>query len=320
MTGYCEIALPVPLDRTFTYALRLGQIVQRGMRVVVPFRNEKLIGVVTAVMVDPPADVEVKSLEAVLDDEPLLSEQLLALAEWMAGYYLAPLGEVLRGMLPLSAEVRRTVYYRITDLGRDVLAKQLEAAEEEWHREARGDDEDSNIPKSKAGKRRGKLSLDEQNLEIRVLRRLAEGEAIKVSTLRTATAATLPILAGMLRKKWIARETSAVERDARRTERFAVLVEEARLPKLTKNQEAILAELAAAGGELPLAELRKKELSSSTLQTLVRYGLVRIDERMAAFRMGGLRPTAEPFKLNAQQLDALASIVTALGKFKPFLL
>ena len=62
-------------------------------------------------------------LEAVLDDEPLLSDQLLALAEWMAQYYLAPLGEVLRGMLPLMAEVRRTVYYRITDLGRDVLAR-----------------------------------------------------------------------------------------------------------------------------------------------------------------------------------------------------
>jgi primosomal protein N' (replication factor Y) len=60
---------------------------------------------------------------AVLDDEPLLSEQLLSLAEWMAQYYLAPLGEVLRGMLPLMAEVRRTVYYRITDLGRDVLAE-----------------------------------------------------------------------------------------------------------------------------------------------------------------------------------------------------
>jgi len=40
----------------------------------------------------------------------------MGLAEWMAGYYLAPLGEVLRGMLPLMAEVRRTVYYRITDL------------------------------------------------------------------------------------------------------------------------------------------------------------------------------------------------------------
>ena len=64
-------------------------------------------------------------LEAVLDDEPLLSEPLLKLAEWMAQYYLAPLGEVLRGMLPLMAEVRRTVYYRITDLGRDALAIEL---------------------------------------------------------------------------------------------------------------------------------------------------------------------------------------------------
>jgi len=44
----------------------------------------------------------------------------------MAQYYLAPLGEVLRGMLPLGAEVRRVVYYRITDLGRDVLASSLD--------------------------------------------------------------------------------------------------------------------------------------------------------------------------------------------------
>jgi primosomal protein N' (replication factor Y) len=323
MTGYCEVALPVPLDRTFTYAVRLGQIVQRGVRVIAPFRNEKLIGVVTAVMADPPADVEVKSLEAVLDDEPLLSEQLLRLAEWMAGYYLAPLGEVLRGMLPLMAEVRRTVYYRITDLGRDVLAKWLEGAEEDWHRTARGEDEDD-APATKTlkgnTKRRGKLSIEEQNLEIRVLRRLADGELAKVSTLRTATAASLPVLAGLARKKWIVRETSAVERDARRTERFAVLATEARLPKLTQNQEAILAELAAAGGELPLAELRKKEMSSPTLQTLVRRGLVRIDERIATFRMGGLRPSTEEFKLNAQQMDALASVVTALGGFHTLLL
>jgi primosomal protein N' (replication factor Y) len=343
MTGYCEIALPVPLDRTFTYALRLGQSVQRGMRVIAPFRNEKLIGVVTAVAVDPPDGVDVKTLEAVLDSEPLLSDQLMGLADWMAGYYLAPLGEVLRGMLPLMAEVRRDVYYSITDLGRDVLAKQLEGAGEEWHGAARGNS-DSRVPESRPGapgtqadwldsqvsesrpspkrgaKRRGRLTREEQNLEARVLRRLADGEPVKVSALRTATAATLPVIAGMVRKKWIARETSAVERDARRTERFAVLVDDARLPKLTANQEAILAELAAAGGELPLTELRKKELSSSTLQTLVRRGLVRIDERVAAFRMGGLRPNTAAFQLNAQQMDALASIVSSLGGFHPLLL
>ena len=138
-----------------------------------------------------------------------------------------------------------------------------------------------------------------------MLARLASGEPVKVSTLRTATAATLPVLAGLTRKKWIARETAAAERDARRMERFAVLIPEARLPALTAKQQAILAELAACGGELPLAELRRKDLPSSTLQTLVRRGLVRIDERPAAFRLGGLQSQPAPLRLNEPQIEAL---------------
>jgi len=321
MPDYCEVALPIPIDRAFTYAVPEGVAPQRGARVVAPFRNEKLIGVVTQVHSKAPEDFEVRAFEVLLDDEPLLSDPLLDLAAWMAQYYLAPLGEVLRAMLPLMAEVRRTVYYRITDLGRDILANSLEGEEDagglakEW---AKGSSQGNlGLP----GKRpRGKLSQEEQNLERRVLARLAPGEPVKVSALRTATAATLPVLATMLRKKWIARETAAVERDARRTERFAVLVPETRLPTLTANQQAILAELAACGGELPLAELRKKELPSSTLQTLVRRGLVRIDERAAAFRLGGIVNTGGPIRLNEPQIDALAALTSALGGFQPFLL
>jgi primosomal protein N' (replication factor Y) len=321
MLAYCEVALPVPLDRTFTYAVKEDQLPQRGARVIAPFRNEKLIGVVTAINTAVPEDFEVRFLEAVIDDEPLLSDELLALAEWMAQYYLAPLGEVLRGMLPLMAEVRRTVYYRITDLGRDILAGTLD-----------GDSAYSRVSKARPGapafaltqkagsKPRGRLSPEAQDLEHRVLLHLAGGKPVKVSTLRTATAATLPVLAALLRKKWIARETEAVERDARRTERFAVLIPEARLPALTQKQQTILAELAACDGELPLAELRRRDLSSSTLQTLVRRGLVRIDERPATFRLGGLQPAESPFLLNEPQTVALADLATALGGFHPFLL
>ena len=316
MPAYCEVALPVPLDRVFTYSVGEGQAPRRGARVIVPFRNEKLIGVVTAVGVKAPAEFEVRSLEAVLDEEPLLSDSLLALGEWMAQYYLAPLGEVLRGMLPLMAEVRRTVYYRITDLGRDVLAESLDGDA--------GNPRGARPRPGAAGRlgsrRKARVSPEEQDLERRVLARLADGEAVKVSTLRTATAATLPVLAALVRKKWIARETAAAERDARRVERVAVLIPEARLPALTEKQQAILAELAACGGELPLAELRRKELPSSTLQTLVRRGLVRIEERAAAFHLGGLQPAAGPLKLNEPQMEALASVATALGGFHPFLL
>jgi primosomal protein N' (replication factor Y) (superfamily II helicase) len=309
MPAYCEVALPVPLDRVFTYAIRPDQQPQRGARVIVPFRNEKLIGVVTAVDAAAPVDFEAKYLEGVLDEEPLLSEHLLALAEWIAQYYLAPLGEVLRGMLPLMAEVRRTLYYRITDQGRDILAARL--------------DGDPHAGRGRAGKLKiggQKDPFEERKLELAVLERLVSGEPVKVSTLRTGTSAPLAVLAAMVRRKWIARETSAVERDARRTERFAVLIPETRLPSLTVNQQAILAELASAGGELPLADLRAKDLSSSTLQTLVRRELVRIEERPMAFRLGGIEPADGPVRLNEAQTEALASIATALGGFQPFLL
>src|ERR1035437_5800902 len=344
MPAYCEVALPVPLDRLFTYAVREGQLPQRGARVIVPFRKEKLIGVVTGLNVTAPAEFEMRFIGAVLDDEPLLSDNLLSLAEWMAQYYLAPLGEVLRGMLPLMAEERRTVYYLITDLGRDVLAKSLEenpalgmgkTSEEQTAGAKAHHDLDifsaqlKSCPDTKQlfpavtrgnSKRKGKLSAEEQNLERRVLERLASGEPVKVSTLRTATAATLPVLAGLTRKKWIARETAAAERDARRMERFAVLIPEARLPALTAKQQAILAELAACDGAMPLAELRRKDLPSSTLQTLVRRGLVRIDERPAVFRLGGVQSQPGPVRLNEPQMEALASLATALGGFQPFLL
>lgn len=146
MSVYCEVALPVPLDRTFTYAVPEGLQPRRGARVIAPFRNEKLIGVVTSLSATVPAGFEARPIEAVLDQEPLLSDHLLALAEWIAQYYLAPLGEVLRGMLPLMAEVRRTVYYRITDLGRDVLAVSLDG------------DTASRSAQKRTGKRSGKLS------------------------------------------------------------------------------------------------------------------------------------------------------------------
>ena len=301
MSIYCEVALPVPLDRTFTYLAGSGVNVQRGARVIVPFRNEKMVGVVIEIHRNAPQDFEAKPIEAVLDEEPLLSAHLLELAAWIAQYYLAPLGEVLRGMLPLNAEVRRTVYYRITDTGRDALAGSF----------------DGHAQKSR--KTRNKLSAEDHDIEHKVLTRLADGEPLKLSTLRTATAASLPELASMVRKKWIVRETTAAERDARRMERFAVLVPDSRLPALTAKQQTILAELAACDGQMALSALREKGTSPSSLETLVKRGLVRIDERPAGFSLSGLGHVNPTHALNEQQLEALASITTATG-FQPFLL
>jgi primosomal protein N' (replication factor Y) len=299
MAAFCDVALPIPLDRPFTYSLgELHPCI--GARVLVPFRNEKLAGIVVRLHDEAPP-VAAKPLLSVLDEEPVITPQLMELALWIAQYYLAPIGEVLRSMLPLAGEVRRQVLYRITDLGRQIL---LSAAEE-------------------GSSRRSRLAPDEQDQEYAVLNELVSGEAVRVSRLRSSTGASMRLLQGMLRKKWIARETAAESRDARRTVRYAVLLEGVRLPKLNDNQQAILAELAGADGELPVAELRKLQLPESTLGTLIRKELVRIEERPADFHLSHLHAFLPPeHDLNPAQSSALEAIVAAVAarEFRPLLL
>jgi len=298
MPAFCDVAVPVPLDRLFTYAV--GEVPPAvGARVLVPFRNEKLAGVALRLHDEPPP-VEAKPLLSVLDAEPVLSSQLLELGQWIAQYYLAPIGEVLRSMLPLTGEVRRQVLYRITDAGRQALFAGAE----------------------QGSSRRSKLSPEEQDLEYAVLNALEPGEALRDTKLRSQTGATARLFAGMLRKKWIARETAAEARDARRTVRYAVLIEGVRLPKLNDNQQAILAELAGADGELPVAELRRLEIPGSTLATLVRRELVRIEERPADFHLTHHAFATPDHELNPVQQSALEIIAEAVQQrtFQPFLL
>src|ERR671937_463821 len=112
MPEFCDVALPVPLDTRFTYRID-GQQPIVGGRVLVPFRTERMVGVVTAVHDNQPS-VTTKTVLRVLDEAPVLDETLCRLAEWIAHYYLAPLGEIFRTMLPLGAEMKRAVSYCIT--------------------------------------------------------------------------------------------------------------------------------------------------------------------------------------------------------------
>jgi primosomal protein N' (replication factor Y) len=301
---YVDVALPVPLERPFTYAVS-GDVPVVGARVLVPFSGQRLMGVVVRVHDDAPeAGFEVKPVQAVLDDAALLPDELMRLAEWIASYYVAPLGEVLRGMLPLNAEIKRVLLYRITEQGRRVL---YEGAE-------------------KGSSRRSRLSPDEQNREYAVLNALEGGEAKKLTSLRTSTQANKALLEGMVRKRWLTREVEADERDARRLEKVAVLVDDVRLPKLNDNQMKIMAELSAVGGRMRVADLRGLDVPQSTLATLVKRGLVRVEDAPEAFHLGGVHAAGKKHShehaLNETQTEALAGIAAAMaeGGFKPHLL
>jgi primosomal protein N' (replication factor Y) len=123
---YCDVALPVPVDRLFTYSIPV--MVQAGCRVEVPLGSRKLTGVVLRVHNDAP-EQDLREVLRVVDAEPVLDEELLRLGRWISEYYCAPIGEVFKGMLPLSGERRRSVQYALTDLGRS-LARQLTISSE----------------------------------------------------------------------------------------------------------------------------------------------------------------------------------------------
>ena len=122
---YCDVSLPVPLDQAFTYSLpeTLRHRVRAGSRIVVPFGVRKLTGVILRCHDDAPA-VPTRDAMRLIDSEPVLGAELLSLGRWISGYYCAPLGEVLRSMLPLASEIRRGKIWSLTDSGRDA-ARQL---------------------------------------------------------------------------------------------------------------------------------------------------------------------------------------------------
>jgi len=129
---YCDVSLPVPLDQTFTYEMpeTLRHRVKPGCRVIVPFGSRKLTGFALRVHSEPPT-METRQALRLVDEEPSLSEDLIALGRWIASYYCAPLGEVLRGMTPLASEVRRTKVYSLTDAGHDAARQMVIAASDE---------------------------------------------------------------------------------------------------------------------------------------------------------------------------------------------
>src|SRR5258708_3864075 len=100
MPEFCDVAVPVPLDMVFTYRVPADFTPVVGGRVLVLFRQQRMTGIVVELH-DRKPSVATKIILTVLDAAPVLDEHLLQLGRWIADYYLAPLGEVFRAMLPL---------------------------------------------------------------------------------------------------------------------------------------------------------------------------------------------------------------------------
>ncbi len=122
--AYCNVALPVPLRTLFTYYIpdHLREIVRPGTRVLVPFRKKSLIGVVIDLPTSAPQNTKIRDITKSIDHTPALTPKLIELGQWIANYYLAPVGEVFRAMLPPPTEIRTQRLIAITSAGRDATS------------------------------------------------------------------------------------------------------------------------------------------------------------------------------------------------------
>ncbi|HEU4563015.1 MAG TPA: primosomal protein N' [Gemmatimonadaceae bacterium] len=103
MPSLIEVALPLPLFQTFTYAVdgELEARVRPGSRVIVPVRNKREMGFCLGPG-EAPGDMKVRAVLDAPDEAPVLSGEMLALARWISEYYVVPLGQVLRCVLPAA--------------------------------------------------------------------------------------------------------------------------------------------------------------------------------------------------------------------------
>jgi len=292
MNEFCDVSLPVPVDQAFTYRLpeTLRHRAQRGARLSVPFSGRTLTGVILEVHDRRPPHALKEALRLV-DEQPVLDEELLRLGGWIASYYCAPLGDVYRGMMPLSGETRKGKVWTLTDGGRDV-ARQLILGENEA----------------------------EPSLQ---MLRLLEARPLTEAYLKTKFENAKRVLQGLEKKGFVEAEDVEADRDPMRASAERLRVELLRFPdgvKLPKPERELLAYLELHPGSHNLAEVEKLVKSASvSARSLARKGHLNVtfEPLFAPFST-----VFAPKTLNLHQQDAYEAISAGLAKreFQAFLL
>lgn len=280
------------MDQPFTYALpeTLRHRVRPGSRVLVPFGPRRLTGVVVNCHDQPPA-MATREASRLVDAEPVLDAELLALGRWIAGYYCAPLGEVLRGMLPLAGDVRWAKVWSLTDSGRDAARQ---------------------------------LVLDsEPGDPVTEVLRLLERRPLTAAYLARAFPLADKTIRSLERRGFVVAEQVAAARDPLRAPAERLRVELGCAPrraKLKKAERELQAFLELHPGSHNLKDLENLVRNASpAARALARKGVVSLEAEPIALRVS---PASTPRRLNTAQQGAFDQIRRGLdeARFHAFLL
>jgi primosomal protein N' (replication factor Y) len=295
---YAQVAFPVHLSKTFTYRLppSIQQVARLGSRVVAQLGAKPLTGYIVALLPRLRAgtslvESELKEVQELLDVDPPLTTEVLEITRWVADYYAAPWGEVMRAALPagINASVEQMV--SITAQGREALSD-LEIS-------------------SPARVRTNALRL-----------LAAEGEfELNTFCLRIGATKTPQWLReleteGLIERSY--RTRSTVTRAKRRKAVRLVNSEgDTDNKRVTQAQQRAIELLRTHQNTMAVADLIKAaDVSESVIRTLVKRGVVQEfeeDVRRDPLSRAEL-PDTEIFKLTHAQNDALRSIKKRLSE------
>ena len=293
---YIEVALPLPLRKTFTYEVPadLGEAAGPGRRVLVPFGRRLLTGFVLGPAKVIPPHTVILPVRQALDEEVSLPEKSLRFLIWVSQYYLAPIGEVIQAALPAGVHVRSRESYRLTARGEEALAG---------------------------------LSPDSRERNILQDLKARKDREAPFSFLGRRYSSLRSILEKMRSRGWLERKEDLRKAEVRgKKVRWARFLGFGEAVALRDREKEFLAFLQEAK-EAPVAELKARYRNApAMLNRLKTRGLLEIVAR-EAFRPPSWEEVdgwldGPPSLLTGDQEGALRKITSALkaGKFSPFLL
>lgn len=244
-----SVAVLAALQRPLTYSVPETLNLRIGQRVLIPVGTRRATGIVLASAPPLPPGVEARPVIQALDPEPVLSPELLTLALWIAEYYLSPIGEVLRAMLPLRPHSRKVRVVRLTAAGEKRLGEMSHSLLEETR----------------------------QSAELKLLQHVSDHPAETLEALRRKFEAAS---AGLVRQAIERRllEIASAERERRERKVMAVRIAGplgGRPPKLSPVARRIIEELDRAGEINDHRELLKSTRGSlAHLKKLHEQGLI----------------------------------------------
>ncbi len=302
---FSEVALPLPMRQTFTYRLPVGfgDLVKPGSRLLVPFGKRSITGYVVSLSDELDQELgldesAIKNAAELLDEEPLLTNEILELTRWTADYYAASWGEILKASLPAGINAASEMIVKITETGRDEIHK----------------------------------SPNVTSIKIKILRYLNDnGDTARRDLIKEFGESNVNRnIRELTNKAFINTQqqsvTTKVKVKFRKAVRFVPDIAQDQAQKiLNEVHQKILNVVNENGGEILFSELLEKaDVGASSINTLAKRGLLEV------FTKEVLRdplakaefPLLNELTLNAEQSFALDEIQKGLAynKYKSFLL